>query len=140
MQYFNTLKFGGIISKLIHNKLIRRYGIFVSPSCSIGIGLRIYHPTSIVITNAVIGDNFTIFQNCTIGQKYAGKDGYGMVPNIGNNCSMYAGSSIIGNVKVTDGVTIGVHACLLRDAIEPGIYLGTPAKKTLIKIISKLII
>lgn len=81
-----------------------------------------------MLTNATIGDNFTIFQNCTIGQKYAGKRGYGLVPHIGNNCSMYAGSSIIGNVKVTDGVIIGAHSCLLGDAIESGIYIGTPAK------------
>ena len=128
MQYYGTSQMGGGISQLIHNKLIRRYGIFVSPKCQIGLGLRIYHPTSIVITNAVIGENFTIFQNCTIGQKYAGKDGYGLVPHIGNNCSMYANSSIIGDVEVTDNVIIGAHACLLGDAKEPGVYVGAPAK------------
>ena len=52
-----------------------------------------------------------------------------MAPYIGNNSIMYANSSIIGNVKVTDGVIIGAHACLLDDACEPGLYLGTPAKK-----------
>ena len=81
-----------------------------------------------MITNAVIGENFTIFQNCTIGQKYASKMGYGMVPHIGNNCSMYASSSIIGSVDVADNVIIGAHACLLSDAKEAGVYVGVPAK------------
>lgn len=93
------------------------------------MGLRIYHPTSIVLTNAIIGENFTIFQNCTVGQKYGGKQGYGMIPHIGNNVSMYAGSSIIGNVTVADNVVIGAHSCLVKDALEAGVYIGLPAKK-----------
>lgn len=129
MQYLHSSRMGGVISQLIHNKLIHKYGIFVSPKCQIGLGLRIYHPTSIVLTNAIIGENFTIFQNCTVGQKYGGKQGYGMIPHIGNNVSMYAGSSIIGNVTVADNVVIGAHSCLVKDALEAGVYIGLPAKK-----------
>lgn len=41
---------------------------------------------------------------------------------------MYAGSSILGNVEVTDNVIIGAHGCLLSDAKVSGIYVGVPAK------------
>ena len=116
------------VSQFIHLRLVRRYGLYISPKAIIGKGVTINHPTSIVITNANIGDNFTIFQNCTIGQKYGGPKGYGLVPVIGDNVCMYAGSSIIGDVKVTNNVVIAAHACLLHDALIPGIYAGIPAK------------
>ena len=117
-----------LLATFIHLKLVRRYGLYISPNATIGKGLKMYHPTSIVITSATIGENLTIFQNCTIGQKYAGKNGYGLVPHIGNNVTMYAGSSIIGDVEVIDDVTLAAHSCLLNDALEPGLYAGCPAK------------
>ena len=52
-----------------------------------------------------------------------------MIPHIGNNVSMYAGSYIIGNVTVADNVVIGAHSCLVKDALEAGVYIGLPAKK-----------
>ena len=113
-------------SRFFHVKLMRRYGIHITPGAKIGIGLRIAHPSSIIVTLCEIGDNFTIYQNCTIGQK---KWKSGLFPTIGNNVTMYSGSSIIGNVKVADGVTIGANATLLKDAdIEGAAYCGTPAK------------
>ena len=129
MQYWHGL--GGVkrfLSSFIHLKLARRYGLYISPKAIIGKGLMMYHPTSIVITSATIGDNLTVFQNCTIGQKYAGKAGYGMVPHIGNNVTMYVGSSIIGNVKVADNVVLAAHSCLVTDALVAGVYAGCPAK------------
>lgn len=129
MQYWHSQ--GGakrFFSSFIHIKLARRYGLYISPKAVIGKGLKMCHPTSIVITNATIGENLTIFQNCTIGQKYAGKAGYDKVPHIGNNVTMYAGSSIIGDVKVADNVVLAAHSCLVSDALIAGIYAGCPAK------------
>ena len=129
MQYWHGQ--GGMkkfLSSFIHLKLVRRYGLYISPNAVIGNGLKMYHPTSIVITSAIIGDNLTIFHNCTIGQKYAGKAGYDMVPHVGNNVTMYACSSIIGNVKVTDNVVLAAHSCLVSDALIVGVYAGCPAK------------
>lgn len=129
MLYWNEQgRIKKLLSGFIHIKIARRYGLFVSPKAIIGKGLKMYHPTSIVITSAIIGKNLTIYQNCTIGQKYAGKAGYGLVPHIGNNVTMYAGSSIIGNVRVADNVTLAAHSCLLSDALEAGVYAGCPAK------------
>ena len=119
-------RLGRILSRFLHVKLMRRYGIHMTPGTQIGKGLRIAHPTSIVVTLCKIGDNFTIYQNCTIGQK---KWKSGLYPEIGNNVTMYAHSSIIGNVKVTDNVTLGAGAILLHDAMESGNYCGVPAKR-----------
>ncbi len=116
----------GILARFYHVKLMRRYGIHITPGTKIGIGLRIAHPSNITVTLCEIGDNFSIYQSCTIGQK---KWKSGRFPTIGNNVTMYAGSMIIGDIRVADGVTLGANSTLLKDAdVEGGIYCGTPAK------------
>lgn len=40
---------------------------------------------------------------------------------------MYAGSSVIGSVTVCDNAIIAAGACLVKDAEEPGVYMGVPA-------------
>ena len=125
-QYLESC--GGIrkaLSRFCHVKLMRRYGIHITNGTTIGIGLRIAHPTSIVITLCSIGENFTIYQNCTIGQK---KWKSGMYPTIGNNVTMYSGSSIIGEINVVDNVVLGANSTLLKDANEGGVWCGTPAR------------
>jgi len=104
-----------VFSRICHAKLIKRYGIHVTEGTTIKKGLRIAHPIGIVITRCDIGENFTIYQNCTIGQK---KWRSGLFPTIGNNVTMYAGSSIIGAVNVQDNVIIGANALLLDDSDE----------------------
>ena len=112
-------------SRFLHAKLMRRYGIHITEGTVIGVGLRVAHPTSIVVTLCKIGDNFTIYQNCTIGQK-AYKTG--LFPTIGNNVTMYSGSSVIGKVNVGDNVTLGANSLLITDAESGGVYVGSPAR------------
>ena len=114
-----------VFSRILHAILTRRYGIHINREVTLDIGIRIPHPTSIVITKCHIGKKFTIYQNCTIWQKSKTS---GCFPIIGDNVVMYAGSSVIGDVNVTDNVVLGAHSCLLSDAKEPGTYIGTPAK------------
>lgn len=117
------------MARLIAIKLIRRYSIFVADDCEIGLGLSIRHPAGIFITNAKIGENFTIYQNCTIGRKTKNTPtGKGYVV-IGNNVTMYADSMIIGNNPVADNVVIGAGACLLHGAEIAGVYVGNPARR-----------
>lgn len=126
-QYYEELGgIGRILARFYHVKLMRRYGIHITEGTKIGKGLRIAHPTGIVVTLCNIGENFTIYQNCTIGQKFWKS---GMFPTIGNHVTMYANSTIIGAVTVEDNVTIGAGAVLLSDASEGGTYCGAPAKR-----------
>lgn len=108
--------------------LMRRYSIYVFPKAEIGIGLRIVHPAGIFITNAVIGENFTIFQNCTVGVKVIGKTAKEACPHIGNGVTMYANSMVSGAVTIGDGAIIASCACVTKDAHQPGVYTGIPAK------------
>ncbi|MBQ8620802.1 MAG: serine acetyltransferase [Oscillospiraceae bacterium] len=119
-------RLGKLFSRFCHVVLMRRYGIHITQGTVIGKGLRIAHPTSIVVTHCEIGENFTIYQNCTIGQK---KWKSGEYPTLGNHVTMYAGSCIIGAVKVADDVVLGANSILLQDADQAGVYVGTPARR-----------
>ena len=115
-----------IRSRFLGIKLMRRYGIYIGRRCIIDIGFKIWHAHGIIINNVTIGKNFNVNQNCTIGDK---KHGLGQYPVIGNNVTMYANSTIIGNVIVEDDVTLGANACLVENTNGPGVYVGVPAKR-----------
>ena len=118
-----------------NRELVNKYGIFYSPdsSTSIGIGLSLPHPSSIVFgTGVVIGDNCVIYQNVTFGaKKRADKNApeEERYPVIGDNCIFYAGSIIIGPVYVADGTQVGANAVLMTDTEKSSIYAGIPATR-----------
>lgn len=107
-------------------RLMRRYCIHVNSQAVIGMGLRIVHPMCISIAQCTIGENFTLYQSCTVGAKSLECLD---TPCIGNNVTLYSGSSVIGGVTVADNVSVGANSLLTKDALESGIYVGSPAKK-----------
>ena len=125
MHYLHSRKWGKLFARLIHTKLVRRYGITIPICGTVGIGLSIPHPSGITISSRQIGKNFKVYQNTTVGNKKPGTP----PPKIGDDVTLFAQSSIIGNITVGDGVVIGTHSCLLHDAPEAGVYVGVPAKK-----------
>ncbi|PTF09997.1 serine acetyltransferase [Staphylococcus equorum] len=77
----------------------------------------------VIHSSAIIGENCKIQQNVTIGGR--GKHG---TPIIGDNVFIGAGSTIIGNVKIEDNVTIGAMTLVLKDVDEGTTVVGIPAK------------
>lgn len=121
---------GRTLSKFIYLKILRKYNCVIFPYVQIGEGLKIAHPVGIVIGKCVIGKDFTIFQNCTIGVKNdpseIGKD---LIPHIGNNVTLCSNSLILGNVNVCDHCKIGANSMVIKNCEVPGIYVGNPAKR-----------
>ena len=113
--------------RIIRKQLMQRYCIHCYELASIGLGLQIVHPMSIAISYCEIGENFRIYQNCTVGAKKKSVCGKEDSPVIGNNVTMYASSLIIGPVHVHDDVQLAANSCLVSDATKPGLYTGTPA-------------
>ncbi len=132
MKYLYASGGGGVNklrSKLIGVKLLRRYSISFNPDAEIDLGLYIPHPIAIVISECKIGKNFAIHQGCTIGQKFKkGVKSDWCVPTIGDDVRMFAGSMIIGDIEVADGVKLGAASVLMNDALVSGVYVGCPAK------------
>jgi serine acetyltransferase len=115
---------------LIQNKLVRKYGIHINPNTKIDLGLRIPHPTSIVIGAKVsIGKYFTIYQNTTVGGSRVGDVIKGNQPDIGNNVTMFAGSMALGKIEIGDNCSIGANSVLISNADKDCNYVGSPARK-----------
>lgn len=92
-------------------------------SSHIGRGLKINHGCGSVIgARCVIGENCLIHQNCTLGDKDGGR------PTLGNNVIMYAGSMVLGNVKIGDNTIIGANTIVISDFPANSILVGTPAR------------
>lgn len=116
--------------RFLEARLMRRYGIHVGDRCKIDIGFKIFHPNSIVFNDVEIGKNFLVEHNCTIGLKNFDEYGQGRgLPRIGNNVRLMTGSSLFGDITVCDDVTIGANSVVIRSISEPGVYVGSPARK-----------
>lgn len=62
-----------------------------------------------------------VWQGVTVGLKDRFTNG---APMIGNNVTIYAGSIIIGSIKIGDGAIIGAGAIVLKDVPEGAIIKG----------------
>ncbi|KAH8044854.1 serine O-acetyltransferase [Aureococcus anophagefferens] len=83
------------------------------PGASLGGGLLMDHATGIVIgETAVIGDNCTILHSVTLGG--TGKDRGDRHPKVGDRCTLGAGATVLGNIRVGDGATVGSQAVVTR--------------------------
>ncbi len=123
---------GGIqrlFSKLLYLKILHRYGCIIYSNINVGKGFKIAHPVGIVVGRCEICENFTIYQNTTIGVKHPGDEAKRLWPQIGNRVRLTAGSIILGNIRVCDDVLIGANSLVIRDINEPGNYAGSPVKK-----------
>lgn len=111
-----------IKAKLLR-KLLIKYGVTVGAHSRVGKNLKIEHHQGIVIgRNAVLGDNCTIYQQVTLGQKEE------KFPTVGNNVVIYPGARIIGDITIGNNVVIGTNAVVLKSVPDNCIVAGVPAK------------
>lgn len=100
-------------------------GICLPHDARIGAGLRIHHFGNIFINpGVVIGDNCTMRQGVTIGNRVAN----GPVPIIGNDVEFGAYAQVLGGVRVGNGARIGAMAVVLIDVPDGCTAVGNPAR------------
>ena len=92
---------------------------------SIGSGLKISHPSGIVINeNAILGQNVWIRCNTVIGNDIKSNK----APVIGSNVSIGANVCIIGDVKVGDNCIIGAGSVIVKDIPPFSVVVGNPGR------------
>lgn len=107
----------------ISNKLLIKYGMEIAKNSEIGTNLRIEHYNGIVFgLGTKIGDNCTVYQQVTIGQKN------GKYPVIGNNVTIYPGARILGGITVGDNAIIAPNSVVIHDVANDDTVAGVPAK------------
>jgi len=111
-------------------------GTVLSPWVEIGEG-SIICAGSILTYDIKIGKHAYINVACTISHDCIIGDFFTAAPsvNISGNCTigkcvfLGTNSSLREKLNVTDGVTIGMGAIVVKNIEEPGIYIGIPARK-----------
>lgn len=99
-------------------------GIDINPGATIGEYFFIDHGTGIVVgETTIIGDNVKLYQGATLGALspvgMRGVPGERRHPKVGNNVTIYAGSTLLGGAtEIGDNVVIGGNA-FLTSSVEP---------------------
>jgi serine O-acetyltransferase len=96
-------------------------GIELYYSANIGKSLKINHGAGLVVgARVTMGDNCLLHQNITLGDRIGGR------PVIGNNVSIYPGSSVLGAVHIGSNVIIGANTLVLTDIADNKTVVGNP--------------
>ncbi|KPZ51753.1 serine O-acetyltransferase [Pseudoalteromonas sp. P1-25] len=117
------------LSILIANRLQRSHGIFISPKAKFDRSLTLKHPVGIVIGDGVmIERDVTIYQNVTLGGARVGDSAKNNYPIIGQGSVIFAGSVIVGKVKIGKNCIVGANSVVVRDVPDFATVVGAPAK------------
>ena len=102
----------------IDNGTVIMAGAIVQPGCTLGKGV-IVNTSSSIDHDCKIGD----YCHISVGSHIAG------TVCIGDNTWIGAGATVSNNVTICNDVMVGAGAVVVKDIVEPGTYVGVPAKK-----------
>lgn len=96
------------------------------PDCKLqcahcGGALNVHHGWGTIVLADRIGENFSVYQNVTVGY---GKDGK---PSIGNHVSIYSGAVVFGNITIGNHVRIAANTVVRTDIPDGSLVYGNPA-------------
>ena len=116
------------MSLFIQNRASEVFGVDIHPAAEILGGVMIDHATGVVIgETAKIDKNVSIFQGVTLGGK--GNERGDRHPKIQSGVSIYASSTVLGNITIGKNSTIAAGSLVLDDVDANTTVAGIPAKK-----------
>lgn len=109
----NPVKYFFIIAVVFYYLIVEFcWGVEIKPKTKIGWGVKIFHPTGIIINpGATIGCNVILRHGVTIGNKFDKTSGLeSKCPVVGNNVEFGAHACLIGDITIGDNAIIGAMA------------------------------
>lgn len=109
-----------LLARLLSERAHSLTGIDIHPGAHIGKNFFIDHGTGIVIgETSIIGDRVKLYQGVTLGalslRAGSALKGKKRHPTIGNDVTIYSNASILGDVTIGEGSTIGASVFLTHD-------------------------
>jgi len=109
------------------NRASEVFGVDIHPAAKIAGGVMIDHATGVVIGETCeIGPEVSIFQGVTIGGK--GFESGKRHPNIKKGASIFAASTVLGDITIGEGAIIAAGSLVLNDVAQDSTVAGVPAK------------
>lgn len=133
LEYYSNRK--GALNKIfwfyhwfIHRRNIKKTGIHIAPNC-VGPGLHLVHRGFRRLgekSYMKIGANCTCLPMVLFGKKAPDVSEKNF--EIGDNCYIGAGATILGPVKIGNNVTIAAGAVVTKDVPDNCVAAGVPAR------------
>jgi serine O-acetyltransferase len=113
------------IKHFLSRRIRRKWGIEIQHGARVEEGFLINHFGGIFISSqAVIGKNFTIAQDVTIG--FGGEGRRRGVPIVGNDVSIAPGAKLYGKIRIGNNVKVGPNAVVYRDLPDNAVVQTPP--------------
>ena len=110
------------------NRASEIFGVDIHPAANIAGGVMIDHATGVVIgETSKIDKNVSIYQGVTLGGK--GFEIGDRHPKIKSGVSIFASSTILGNIVIGKNAKIAAGSLVLKDVDEGVTVAGIPAKE-----------
>ncbi len=102
-------------------------GIEIHPGAKIGARLFIDHGLGVVIgETAELGDDVLLYQGVTLGG--TGNQRGKRHPTLGNRVVVGTGASVLGNIRLEDGVRVGAGSVVVHSVPPGATVVGIPAR------------
>ena len=111
----------------LQNRASEVFGVDIHPAAQIAEGVMIDHGTGVVIgETSVIEANVSIFQGVTLGGR--GFSSGKRHPNIKRGASIFASSTILGDITIGERAVVAAGSLVLKDVAANTTVAGIPAK------------
>lgn len=109
------------------HRMRAKWGIEISPYAKIGKGMLVYHFGGVIIgSEAVIGENFSVSHDVTIG--LSGQGPRRGAPTIGDNVYVAPGARIAGRIRIGHHAKIGANVVIEKDVPDYALVQVAPPK------------
>ena len=124
-HFFSVAKFN-LIARVISQFSRFLTGIEIHPKAKIGKNLFIDHGMGVVIgETSEIESEVSIFQGVTLGGK--GFESGKRHPNIKKGASIFAASTVLGDITIGEGAIVAAGSLVLKDVPDNSKIMGYPS-------------